>query len=431
MELMHDFLRPYFQFVVGASYSIQQSLDGLGMHGINFVERDPAGHIVNSYWSLDEAVVPILLAVSLFVCILSVVFVLAMRTLGGKGWKLGVAFLFAPGIASVLGLWPNLQWTPRVYVPGSGTLGSPMGMLTLIVMAMILGWSVNVLVTNRFKLNDKFRHGYDQFWYAMAVLTGLFFVSDLEATRNRENLKESAATSQAASAYLLSQVRQLDADCESGRYSSKLACEWAKRIQWNLTQYAHENARLYWQLGPDNMDHIYRAQNSSMSVDAIDELRLELHRFNETKCPVQNLSQGFKKMAPISKNCEMTPADFCGAYPERQLQGVDQFKSADTVAISNECIVPTLSVLKERQISMAKIDAENDTLKHVRWLFYLFFACIAGGKVANATIRMVGENKSAKNQNLNDRRNANFALCIPRLLQFVRRAINFLVRKIR
>lgn len=44
------FLLPYVSTLLGAAYNIQHALDGLGLHSVNFVERDPHGRIVGSYF---------------------------------------------------------------------------------------------------------------------------------------------------------------------------------------------------------------------------------------------------------------------------------------------------------------------------------------------------------------------------------------------
>jgi hypothetical protein len=389
MDLISKFLQPYFQVIIGAAYNLQQSLEGLGLSGISYAVLDENGRITNSYWSLDQAIGPLLLGLSLFAIFLAIAFVFAFRSFGKLGSKVSVLVLILPGLFSVLGLWPTLQWAPRTYVLGSGALGSPMGMLAVLITAMSSGWTIVVLLSKRLGFDDRFRHGYDQFWYAMAVATGLFFVADLDSTQNREQIRESAATSQAASTYLLNQVRQLESDCDASLFKGKLACQWAKKSQWDLSQFAHYNASLYWQFGPENMDSLYALRDKSSSHADIDALRVELNQYNTSKCPVINLGDGFAKLAPISKTCEMIPAEFCTAYPERKLASLArQYTPTDTVAIANECVIPTLSVLKRSQIQMAEIEATNKKNRHIRWLFYIFFAFLAGGKVANATIRM-------------------------------------------
>jgi len=46
--VLFTFLLPYVFTLLGAAYNIQQALDGLGLHSINFMERDPHGRIVGS-----------------------------------------------------------------------------------------------------------------------------------------------------------------------------------------------------------------------------------------------------------------------------------------------------------------------------------------------------------------------------------------------
>ena len=39
-SVLFTFLLPYVSTLLGAAYNIQQALDGLGLHSVNFVERE-------------------------------------------------------------------------------------------------------------------------------------------------------------------------------------------------------------------------------------------------------------------------------------------------------------------------------------------------------------------------------------------------------
>ena len=43
-------------------------------------------------------------------------------------------------------------------------------------MGMLTGWSVIVILSDWLDFKDKFRHYYDHFWYALAILTCLFLL---------------------------------------------------------------------------------------------------------------------------------------------------------------------------------------------------------------------------------------------------------------
>ena len=390
MNSIAEFLQPYLSAILGAAFSLQQALEGLSLHGSNFLVTDTNGRIINSYWSVKEAVALPLLFLLLYVCVLGSSGLVAVRVLAGwRGLFVGLFVLAMPGLLSIVGVFPNLRWLPESYNAGSGELGSPWGMFALLLVAMGTGWTSIVLLSKLFRFDDRFRHGYDQFWYAMAISAGLFFVIDMGAANDREKLRDSAATSKAASGYLLEQVRRLDAECEMGKVRAPVACKWAKTSQWELAQFADYNHTLYWQLGPENEDYIYAGKRRDIGPEDIQTLRQELHRYNLNKCPIKNLGSGVRQFAPVSSTCSITPASFCIAYPSNPLRGVDPGDGIlSTVAISNECVVPGLVALKVEQEKLALEVASNSRARHLRWLLFLFTAFVAGGKVANASIRM-------------------------------------------
>jgi hypothetical protein len=302
---------------------------------------------------------------------------------------LGLLVMLTPGLLSIAGAWPDIQWLPRSYVIGSGYVGSPWGMLLLQGFAITTGWALIVWLTCRFRLDDRFRHGYDQFWYALAISAGLFFVADLDANEQRDNLRLSAATSRAASSYLLDQVRRLDDACQSRAVTLPLACEWARSSQWQLDSYAHYGEKLYWQLGPEQEWHIYSGSGRTQDDGLVDSLRHELHQYNLLMCPVTDLGGGISRSSRMSRVCQMPPADFCMSYPSRPLPGVSPSEAGSrTVAIANECVVPTLYRLKVQQASLAASVTDSSRARHLRTLFFILVAFVAGGKVANASVRM-------------------------------------------
>jgi hypothetical protein len=330
------------------------------------------------------------LAVLMFLVVWFILGMLALRALWGRGamgW--GLLLVLLPGVLSVTGAWPLVHWLPRTYNIGSGEVGGLWGMFLLQGAAMTTGWAITVLLTRRLKLDDRFRHGYDQFWYGLAISAGLFFVADLNANGQRDDLRQSAATSRAASSYLLDQARRLEAACESGSVRLQLACQWAGNSQWQLEEYAYEGERLYWQLGPDLEWRIYTGSNSAPDDRTVDALRQELRQYNAQFCPVTDLGGGASQTSRVSRVCQITPPDFCTAYPARRLPGVDSALGLiEPMAIANECIVPTLYRLKVTQASLAAAVGSNDKARHLRTAFFIFVAFIAGGKVANASVRM-------------------------------------------
>jgi hypothetical protein len=388
------FLQPYALMLLGMTYSLQQALEGIGINPTRFEPwRNNSGAVIGSAPNVDDSLGLPILALVVFLVVWLFLFMGALSKLWGRlaTW-FGGLLLTTPGLLALFDAWPHIQWLPRSYVIGSGYVGSPLGILLLQGAAMTTGWALTVSLTHWLKLDDRFRHGFDQFWYALAISAGLFFVADLNANDQRDDLRQSAATSRAASSYLLDQVRRLDRYCQSDSVKLPLACKWARSSQWQLEDYAHQGERLYWQLGPEQEWTIYAGSGATHNDMAVDALRQELQQYNLRMCPVTDLGGGVTRASRVSSTCQMTPPEFCTSYPARKLAGVDPaFGAARTVAIANECIVPTLSRLKVEQASLAGAVDDSAKARNLRTMFFIFVAFVAGGKVANASVRMTDE----------------------------------------
>ena len=383
------FLQPYVLMLLGMTYSLQQVLEGLGINKTRFEPwKNGSGAIVGSMLDVDSSLVLPMLAVLVFCVVWFFLILIALRAIWeGRAMVIGVLLLVIPGFLSIVGAWPEVQWLP--YVIGSGYVGNPWGMLLLQVFAMTSGWALTVLLTHWLGLDDRFRHGYDQFWYALAILAGLFFVADLNANRQRDDLRQSVATSRAASSYLLNQVQRLDEACQSGAVKLALACRWARSSQWQLERYAQYGENLFWQLGPEQEWRIYTGSATAQNDNVVDALRQELHQYNLQMCPVTDLGGGATQSSRVSRSCQTSPTDFCTAYPSRKLASVDPIEARlRTVAIANECIVPTLHRLKVEQVALAAVVDDNAKAWYLRTMFFIFVAFVAGGKVANASVPM-------------------------------------------
>jgi hypothetical protein len=399
MTLLLKLFQPYAFMILGMTYSVQQALEGLNINSTQFTPmRDQHGAIIGSALDVNASLALPFLAVLVFLVVWLILWMLALRALWGRrSMSWGLLLLLLPGVLSLTGVWPQVHWLPRRYDVGSGYVGGLSGMLLLQVAAMSTGWALTVLLTCRLKLDDRFRHGYDQFWYALAISAGLFFVADLNANGQRDDLRQSAATSRAASGYLLDQTRRLEAACESGTVRLPLACQWAGNSQWQLEEYAHESERLYWQLGPELEWRVYTGSNSAPDDRAVDALRQELRQYNSQVCPVTDLGGGASQTSRVSRVCQTTPPDFCTAFPARRLPGVDpSFGLMQPMAIANECVAPTLYRLRIEQASLASSVGDNDKARHLRTMFFVFVAFIAGGKVANASVRMTEAIRKAR-----------------------------------
>lgn len=396
MEVLELFFQPYLHFLLGAAYNIQQTLEGLGLRTSWFLARDDSGRVVGSYLSAYEAVTIPFAGLFAYSVLLAAAMLLAIRSFAGwSGLKLGVAVICFPGILSVVGFWPNLQWNPDRYLAGSGDLGSPWGMFAVLVLGLLTGWSAVALLTATFRFGDKFRHGYDHVWYSMAVVTGLLFVADLGTSKATQELQQANKLSTGASAYLLQQVRQLSLRCQGGAVSAPAACSWASQVQGLLERYGQQSEALYSKLGPTKSMEIYLPRARVGEEAAVRAIRVELAEYNQIVCPVRDLGDGVRMSSPVSTRCHTPPPDYCTVAAESLAGRRMEAMMITPVAIASECVVPTLIAQKARQKHLAREVQVAEVARHWRWLFFVLAAVLAGGKVANASARLVDLGRKA------------------------------------
>jgi len=246
-------------------------------------------------------------------------------------------------------------------------------MAALAIIALLSGWIAVVILTDILSLQDRFRHAYDHLWYSMAILAGLFFVADAGNSHEVRDLQDTTKNVQQASSYLLGQIRGYVKYCESASIEQKASCIWANDIQQTLTDYTVYDERLYWQLGPKSQGYLYSPIRGDKEVES--EIRSELRKFNQIQCPVST-----NRHSPPSNTCQRPPSIFCTGTENANYM-------MWTIAVSNECVIPTLVQLRskmEKQVAHVESAARTS---HARWVFYLFIAFLAGGKVANATAK--------------------------------------------
>ena len=70
-------------------------------------------------------------------------------------------------------------------------------MFPLVLMGLLTGWSLVVILSDLLGFKDNFRHYYDHFWYSMAILTGIFFVTDSNISDVVRELQEATSISPA------------------------------------------------------------------------------------------------------------------------------------------------------------------------------------------------------------------------------------------
>lgn len=62
-------------------------------------------------------------------------------------------------------------------------------------------------------------------------------------------------------------------------------------------------------------------------------------------------------------------------------------------SLASECVVSTLVAFRDRQEKLLTQVNDDRRSKHYRWIYYVLFSIVIGGKIALATAKTVGLNK--------------------------------------
>lgn len=399
---MEQFFLPYLRFMYGAAYNVQQILEGIGVLSSSFLTFDNYGNINGSYWSPSEAATLPLIFIFLYLPIMLTFLFSASYTIGKKkGVGYLVLILILPGILSYFEYWPNFNYLPGSYdIGGNGELGSVLGFLPLVVFGILTGWSIVILIYDNFNLNDKFRHIFDHFWYTSAVIAGAFFIIDSGVNKNVNELKEENSRGRQASSYLLNQVKIYDSHCSSTGSKETLSCRWASDVQQYLTEYTVYDEKLFYSLGPKSTQDIYDPIWKKLNRSQILILREQISSYNNKLCPFKQNEDGSVALSRSSGVCQRVPAVFCRSYPEEHDKIVNKNIALHTVALASECIAPTIVLSRRKQESLVAKVKQDTYEKYLRWIYFVLFSFIIGGKLANSTTKLFGFDNRPKKERL-------------------------------
>jgi len=385
-----DFFYPYVKFLHGAAYNLHQILEGLGVVSSIFTGRNDAGQIIGTYWSPDEAMVNTLGYLIVLSLLLIPLLAAAAYTVGKKqGVLIFFALLLLPGALNCLGLFPNINYLPiRYAINGVGKLGSEIGLIPLLMLCAITGWAVMVLIYDNLNLTERFRQIYDHFWFPLALVAAVFFVADNGANEDTALLKEATASTQEASAFLLSQIRRYDDYCRANGLDSLKSCQWSSDSQWTFTHIKEGEASYFIDFAPDDSKGFYAATRRTISDEDVIAIRKEINDYNLRLCPVKHYSNGMSRSSPLSITCEYVPRGYCSVNPDGPPGLVDNNISSHTVALASECIIPWLAGVKPSLKQQLALVGQHDKAKNHRWLYFLAVAVAVGAKVALATTKL-------------------------------------------
>jgi hypothetical protein len=372
------FLSSLHSLFIWRSTQCPAELEGLSSSTDLMIDIASGGYFSQHYTLL------ILLMLVLYWLGLVILIVLAAYILGRiKGVIIALVILALPGVCNAFGLFHDINYMPHTSVlRGTGVLGSPWGLLPLVILGLLTGWSLVIILVDIFGVGERFRHYYDHLWYAMAVLAGLFFVADSSAQNDFMDLQEENQNSREASAYLLNQVRDYDRHCQVDSSLGAASCRWAVRVQGLLSQYAA--ARIFDAVGPKSSADIYDPFRYRISAQEILQIRREIMAYNDSRCPVTVISET-RTQNTVSGTCQSPPANICVASADPFDEKTNDDLRWRTVALASECIIPTLVRSRKLQEKYAAIVSHNNRNNHYRWLFFILFSAIVGGKIAIAT----------------------------------------------
>lgn len=385
-----SFFHPYAKFLHGAAYNLHQVLEGLDVVSSSFTERDAAGKIIAGYWSPDQAMVITLGYLVMLSLLVIPMLAAAAYTVGKKqGLLTFLTLLLLPGVLNCAGLFPTINYLPTRYtIHGVGNLGSEIGLIPLLMLCAIIGWGIMVLAYDNLNLTDRFRQVYDHFWFPMALVAAVFFVSDNGASEDNAMLKGTTAGIQEASGYLLSQIRRYDDYCKANGLSDLKSCQWSRYSQWTFTKIKEGEANYFITFAPDDSKGFYSASRWTLSDDDVISIRKEIAEYNQKLCPVKNLSRDISQSSPISSTCEYVPHYFCSVKPDGPQGLVSDGIGSHTVALASECIIPRLAAAKPYLKQLSALVGRHDQAKNHRWLYFLAVAAAVGAKVALATTKL-------------------------------------------
>jgi hypothetical protein len=385
-----SFLHPYTAFLQGAAYNLHQNLEGLDVVSSSFIERDPGGQVIGGYWSPDQAMVITLgYLVMLSLLVISLV-AAAAYTVGKKqGLLTFLALLFLPGVLNCLGLFPMINYLPARYtIHGMGNLGSEIGLVPLLMLCTIAGWSLMVLAYDNLNLTERFRQIYDHFWFPLALAAAVFFVADNGAREDSAILKEATADIQEASGYLLSQIRRYNDYCKVNGLDDLRSCQWSRYSQWTFTNIKEGEAIYFVEFAPDDSKGYYSASRWALSDEDVIAIRKEIAEYNQKLCPVKYLSRDISQSSPLSSTCEQVPYHFCSVKPDDPQGLVDNHIGSHAVALASECIIPRLATAKPYMRQFLAQVGQHEQAKNHRWLYFLAVAVAVGARVALATTKL-------------------------------------------
>jgi hypothetical protein len=237
---------------------------------------------------------------------------------------------------------------------------------------------------------------YDHFWLVLGLIAAVFFIADSQMAQHDADFRENAQDVQRASGYLLKQVETYISWCRQNATDHAASCRWASHVHPSLLRLAFEDPRVFVKLGPDSSAALYGGDLHHPATTAeMDKVRREIADYNQKVCPAEDLGNGVKILSAPSPQCQDTPAQFCTAFPDALGGEVPETLMGSSVALASECVIPSLIHFRRLATRLAE-EAEHDHRnRNYRWMYFLGFSILLGGKLAGTTAKLASFNDRA------------------------------------
>ncbi len=394
-----QFLHPYAALLSRAAWSIQQNLEGAGLLSSDMTASSLAaampGAAAVSGWD-PGASVRVILGLLCIVCLLflPLVILAGYAVWRGIGVLATATLLVLPGVAVVTGILPHIAPAPEAFaIGGVGMTGDIGGMLVLVAFLVVVGWTVTILAADSLPIRNKGWEVYDHFWLVLGLIAAVIFIADSQMAQHDADFRKSGQDVQRASGYLLKQVETYLSWCRQNPTEYAASCRWASHVHPSLLLLAFEDPRVFVSLGPDSSAALYGNDLYHAAIPTeMDQIRGEIADYNQKLCPIVDSGRGIKMLPVPSPQCQETPAQFCSAFPDALRGKMPEPLMRAPVALASECVIPSLIRFRKMATRLAG-EAEHDHRnRNYRWMYFLGFSILLGGKLAGTTAKLASFN---------------------------------------
>jgi hypothetical protein len=245
-HFLFPFLFPYVAVLSRAAWSIQQNFEGAGLLSSAMIAPRVPGAALVSGWDPGASVVGIL-GLLCVACLLFVPFVMLAGYAVGRtlGVRVTAVVLLLPGVAGVTGIWRVARAPEAFAIGGVGVTGDIVGMLSLVVLLVAVGWTVFVLAADSLPIRNKGWEVYDLFWLGLGLTAAVFFIADSQMSQHDANFRETGNDVQRASGYLLKQVEAYISWCRQNAADHAASSSWASHVHPKLLDIEFEDPRVF------------------------------------------------------------------------------------------------------------------------------------------------------------------------------------------